>query len=116
MLVKLGVVEQRYRAVLQVLEGATATDVAKRYGVARQTVHDWLRRYANDGGLGGLVDRSSRPESCPHQMTALVEASVVALRRAHPAWGPSRILWQLETRWRRAAPEPVGGVSGLAAP
>ena len=41
MLVELGVVEQRYRAVLAALEGASVTDVAKRYGVARQTVHDW---------------------------------------------------------------------------
>ena len=96
MLVELGLVEQRYRAVLEVLEGASVTDVAKRYGVARQTVHDWLRRYANDGGLAGLADRSSRPGSCPHQMPALVEATVVAMRRAHPAWGPSRIVWQLE--------------------
>jgi transposase InsO family protein len=95
-LVELGVVEQRYRAVLEVLEGATVTDVAKRYGVARQTVHDWLRRYGGEGGLGGLADRSSRPESCPHQMPPLVEATVVSLRRAHPAWGPSRIVWQLE--------------------
>jgi DNA-binding transcriptional ArsR family regulator len=44
-------------AVLEVLdEGATVTDVARRYGVARQTVHQWLRRYANEGGLGGLAD------------------------------------------------------------
>ena len=28
------------------------TDVARRYGVARQTVHDWLRRYG-DHGLAG---------------------------------------------------------------
>jgi transposase InsO family protein len=95
-LVELGVVEQRYRAVLEVLEGATVTDVAKRYGVARQTVHDWLRRYAREGGLAGLADRSSKPDGCPHQMPALVEATVVAMRRAHPAWGPSRIVWQLE--------------------
>ncbi|HEY2130159.1 MAG TPA: helix-turn-helix domain-containing protein, partial [Streptosporangiaceae bacterium] len=53
MLVELGVVEQRYRAVLEVLdEGASVTDVARRYGVARQTVHEWLHRYANHGGLG----------------------------------------------------------------
>jgi transposase InsO family protein len=95
-LVELGVVEQRYRAVLEVLEGASVTEVARRYGVARQTVHDWLRRYANDGGLSGLADRSSKPESCPHQMPARVEATVVAMRRQHPAWGPSRIVWQLE--------------------
>ena len=96
MLVGLGVVEQRYRAVLEVLDGASVTEVAGRYGVVRQTVHGWLRRYANDGGLGGLADRSSRPASCPHQMPAVIEARVVALRRAHPGWGPARILWQLE--------------------
>ena len=56
-LVELGVVEQRYQAVLEVLnDGATVTDVARRNGVARQTVHVWLRRYASDG-LPGLVDR-----------------------------------------------------------
>jgi transposase-like protein len=85
-LAELGVVEQRYRAVLEVLdEGPSVTDVARRYGVARQTVHGWLRRYANDGGLGGLADRSSRPESCPHQMPPQVEARVLGIRRAHPS-------------------------------
>jgi transposase InsO family protein len=94
-LVELGVVEQRYQAVLEVLDGAAVVAVARRYGVTRQTVHGWLRRYANDGGLGGLADRSSRPASCPHQMTAQLEATIVAMRRAHPAWGPDRICWQL---------------------
>ena len=71
MLVELGVVEQRYRAVLEVLQdGAPVTEVARRYGVARQTVHSWLRRYGEEG-LGGLADRSSRPVSCPHQMPAV---------------------------------------------
>lgn len=68
MLVELGLVEQRYQAVLEVLnDGATVTDVARRYGVTRQTVHGWLRRYASSG-LAGLVDRSSKPVSCPHQI------------------------------------------------
>ena len=110
MLVELGVVEQRYRAVLEVLdEGVPVTVVARRYGVARQTVHEWLRRYANDGGLGGLADRSSRPESCPHQMSAAVEARIVAVRREHPGWGPSRIRWQLE----RAGVVPLPGRSSV---
>jgi transposase InsO family protein len=94
-LVELGVVEQRYRAVLEVLDGASVVEVARRNGVTRQTVHGWLRRYAGAGGLGGLADRSSRPASCPHQMPAVIEAAVVAMRRTHPAWGPDRILWQL---------------------
>jgi transposase InsO family protein len=109
-LVELGVVEQRYRAVLEVLdEGASVTDVARRYGVARQTVHGWLRRYANDGGLAGLADRSSRPQACPHQMSAVVEARVIKLRRDHPAWGPSRIAWQLE----RGGVAPLPGRSSV---
>ena len=95
MLVELGLVEQRYRAVCEVLEGATVVDVARRNGVARQTVHDWMRSYAVHG-LAGLPDRSSKPDSCPHQMSAVVEARIVALRRAHPGWGPRSIVHQLE--------------------
>ena len=106
MLVELGVVEQRYRAVLEVLEeGAPVVEVARRYGVARQTVHEWLARYANDGGLAGLADRSPRPASCPHQMPAVVEARIVGIRRDHPGWGPSRIRWELE----RAGVAPLPG-------
>ena len=82
-LVVLGVVEQRHRAVLEVFDGASVTEVARRYGVSRQSVHAWLRHYAG-AGLPGLVDRSSRPESCPHQMAVRVEAAVVQMRRDHP--------------------------------
>jgi transposase InsO family protein len=96
MLLELAVVEQRYQAVREVLDGAPVTVVARRFGVARQTVHEWLRRYAAGGGLANLADRSSRPSSCPHQMAPATEARVVAVRIAHPAWGPARILWQLE--------------------
>src|SRR5689334_9246053 len=104
MLVELGVVEQRYRAVLEVLEvGVSVTEVA------RQTVHEWLARYASEGGLGGLADRSSRPVSCPHQMPAVVEAQIVGIRRAHPGWGPSRTLFELE----RAGADPLPGRSAV---
>jgi transposase InsO family protein len=95
MLVELGLVEQRYQAVLEVLGGATVTEVACRYGVARQTVHDWLRRYGREG-MAGLVDRSSKPLSCPHQTPAEIEVRIVELRRAHPSWGPRSIVYQLE--------------------
>src|SRR5829696_6287464 len=95
MLVELRVGEQRYRAVWEVLDGASVTEVARRFGVSRQSVHSWLRRYAADGGLGGLGDRSLRPHGCPHQMSPVVEAKIVEVRRAHPAWGADRIGYQL---------------------
>ena len=96
MLREWSVAEQRYRAVWEVLDGATVTLVAQRYGVTRQTVHAWLRRYAADDGLGGLGDRSSRPHVCPHQMSPATEARIVEIRRAHEAWGADRIGYQLE--------------------
>lgn len=108
MLVELGLVEQRYKAVLEVLDGATVVDVARRNGVVRQTVHDWLRRYARDG-LAGLVDGSSKPQSCPHQMAPEVEAAIVELRRAHPGWGPRTIGYRLQ----RDGVEPVPGRSSI---
>jgi transposase-like protein len=42
-LVELSLMEQRYRAVMEVIEqGRTVTEVAARYGVSRQSVHTWL--------------------------------------------------------------------------
>jgi hypothetical protein len=114
-LVELGLVEQRFRAVTEVLEGASVVEVARRYGVVRQTVHDWLRRYAADGGLANLADRSSRPQSCPHQMPPSVEARVLGLRREHPGWGRrgSGTSWA-GSRWSRcrAARACIGRWSG----
>jgi transposase InsO family protein len=89
---ELRVGEQRYRAVWEVLDGASVMEVARRFKVSRQSVHTWLRRYAADQGLG---DRSSRPHGCPHQMSPVVEARIVEIRRSHPVWGADRIGYQL---------------------
>ena len=65
--------EQRYQAVLAVIsDGLSISQVAEKFGVSRQTLHAWLARYEAQG----LVDRSHRPVSCPHQMPAAVEAAV----------------------------------------
>jgi transposase len=96
-LVELSVVEQRYHAVLEVEAGCPVTEVAARHGVSRQSVHAWVARYRS-GGLAGLADRSHRPQACPHQTAADVEALVCELRRAHPRWGPVRLAFELERR------------------
>ena len=93
MLVELSVVEQRYQAVLAVLDGATVTEVASRFEVHRQTVHRWLARY-EQAGLAGLADRSHRPQGCPHQMPGEIEAQILEWRRRHPGWGPRRLVWE----------------------
>ncbi len=90
--------EQRYAAVLAVIaDGLSVSQVAEKVGVSRQTVHSWLARYEAQG-LEGLVDRSHRPVSCPHQMPAEVEAALLELRRSRPYWGPQRLVFELTKR------------------
>jgi transposase InsO family protein len=92
---ELSVAEQRYQAVLAVIsDGETITDVAARFGVSRQTVHNWLAKY-EAGGLENLRDGSHRPRSCPHQMQGAVEVELAVLRRRHPSWGPRRLVFEL---------------------
>jgi transposase InsO family protein len=101
--------EQRYQAVMAVqVDGLEVTVVAEKFGVSRQTIHAWLRRY-EAGGLDGLADRSHRPASCPHQMPPEVEAMVCELRRLHPYWGPARIGYRLA----RDGIEPVPSHMGI---
>jgi len=92
---EMSVAEQRYQAVLAVIEdGLDVTEAAAKAGVTRQTLHSWLSRYA-DGGLEALVDRSHRPRSCPHQMDPAIEVRLTELRALHPGWGPDRLLYRL---------------------
>jgi transposase InsO family protein len=97
MLRELNVVEQRYRAVVEVLSGTPVIEVAERYGVARQTVHRWMARYRAEG-LDGLADRSHAPRQHPWRIGAEMEALICELRRAHPRWGPRRLVFEMGRR------------------
>src|ERR1700744_2384498 len=92
-----GMAEQRYRAVLEVLAGVPVTEVAGRYGVSRQSVQTWLRRY-RDEGPSGLAARSHQVRPHPWQIPAELEAVVCELRRAHPRWGPKRLAFETGRR------------------
>lgn len=53
-------VEQRYRAVLEVLNGSPVTEVAVRYGVSRQAVYGWKTRHRRrDGRAAGGVEAAA---------------------------------------------------------
>jgi transposase len=88
--------ERRYDAVLGVIRDAfTVTEVAQKFGVSRQSVHTWMKRY-EEGGIEALAERSSRPSTSPTQIAGRVEARILELRRHHPSWGPVHLRWQLK--------------------
>lgn len=101
--------EQRYQAVLAVIrDGVPVVEVARRFGVSRQSVHFWLSRY-EDSGMPGLMNRSHRPSGCGHQMASDVEVLVLELRRRNLFWGPQRIRHELA----RVGVAPLPSVSGI---
>ena len=81
----------------------TMAELCRRYGVSRKTGYKLRDRFVADGPAG-LVDRSRAPHHHPNAVSADVEAAVVAVRGAHPTWGPKKIrAWltarDAETRW-----------------
>jgi len=62
--------------------------IAKAMGISRKCVKKWIDRYAVEGE-SGLEERSSRPHTCPHRTSAMVEQRIVELRqreRRGPDW------------------------------
>ena len=83
--------------MLEVMAGVPVIEVADRYGVSRQSVHAWLRRY-RDQGPPGLADRSHKVHAHPWQIPAELESAVCELRRAHRKWGPKRLVFEMGRR------------------
>ncbi|KNB49343.1 IS481 family transposase [Streptomyces caatingaensis] len=96
-------VEQRYRAVLEVLDGSPVSEVAVRYGVSRQAIYTWKAKYEAEG-LEGLREKSRRPRTSPTRLPAEVEALACEMRRANPRWGARRIAYEIAKAGSAGAP------------
>ena len=76
-------------------EGGNRRELCRRYGISPTIGYTWLHRFAQHG-VAGLTDQSRRPHTSPRQTPSAVEAAVVALREAHPAWGPRKLHRRLQ--------------------
>jgi transposase InsO family protein len=79
----------RLTMVMRIESGRPVAHVAAEMGISRPTAYKWWRRW-QEAGVEGLVDRSSRPRSCPHQTPPSIEAAIVELRTTLKH-GPARI-------------------------
>ena len=77
--------------------------LANRFGVSRKTAHKWIARHAQTGSAG-VQDRSHAPASPAHRLTATALERLIALRRAHPTWGPKKLRVLLTRELTAAAP------------
>ena len=80
-------IERGVRLALE--SGRPVAHVAAEMGISRPTAYKWWQRW-REGGVDNLVDRSSRPWSCPHQTAPKMAAQIEELRCTLKL-GPARI-------------------------
>ena len=92
---EVSVMEQRREFVrLALQEGVNRRELCRRFGISPEIGYKWIARWR--AGDEGLADRSRRPRNSPSQSNAAMEAAVLAVRDAHPAWGARKIVRCLE--------------------
>ena len=93
------VMDLKMQMVADCLKGEhTVADVARSYGVARKTVYKWLARYENEGAAG-LEGRSHAAIHCPHAIDDAVAEHIIAIKRAHPSFGPKKVMDRLRAQY-----------------
>ena len=76
----------------------SVTELSRRYGLSRKTIHSWKRRYEQEG-LKGLEPRSRRPHRSPGKAISQEwEQAVFELKRRRRRWGPKKIAAELQRR------------------
>ena len=70
------------------------TEASRKAHVGRGTFYYWKPRF-DEHGYAGLEEFASRAPAEPCRTSSAIEDKVIALRRAHPDWGKTRIADEL---------------------
>src|SRR5262245_62658868 len=86
------------------------SELCAHYQISRRVGYKWLQRYRLLG-LAGLADQRRTPHYSPTRTGPDIVALLVAARRAHPTWGPRKLLPYLARR-QPNLPGPVASTVG----
>ena len=93
--------QRREFVQLAMQEGVNRRELCRRFGISPDIGYKWLGRWTSGEEL---ADRSRRPHRSPQRTESAVEAHVVAVRDAHPAWGARKIWKRLYDSGMRPPP------------
>ena len=80
-------------------EGGSISELSRRYGLSRKTIHSWKRRYEQEG-LKGLEQRSRRPHRSPGEAISQEwKEEVLELKRRRRTWGAKKLVAALKRRY-----------------
>ena len=87
---KVSLMDQRKELILLSQQAdVNRRELFRRFGISPRTGYKWLAR-ATGGEKDWARDRSRRPHVSPMQSPKDIEAAVLEIRDAHPAWEPAR--------------------------
>ena len=72
------------------LRGGNFRALCREYGISAKTGYKWQERFLREGAHG-MVDESRRARSHPESLAEEQLCRIVALKLAHPHWGPRKI-------------------------
>jgi transposase InsO family protein len=75
----------------------SVTELAERFGISRTTAYKWINRFKQHG-QAGFHEHSRRPHVCPWQTDEAIVEELVKFRKAHPRWGPRKLLDLMQRR------------------
>jgi transposase InsO family protein len=91
-------VDERMRFMMAVEQQEESfAAICRRFGVSRRVGYKWVDRY-QEAGVEGLKDRSRAPLHHPQALTEVIAEQCLAVRHAHPSWGPVKVRKCLEGR------------------
>jgi putative transposase len=64
--------------------------ICRRFEVSRRVGYKWVERFEAEG-VAGLFDRSRAPLRHPQEIGPKIAEHCLAVRRAHPSWGPVKV-------------------------
>lgn len=84
-------------------KGEPIAQLCREYSISRATGHKWRRRF-RERGYEGLEEESRRPKSAALATAEDIVLAVLALRDAHPSWGPKMLVPVLRRRLGGSTP------------
>jgi len=88
---------------LAMQEGANIRQLCDGFQISRPTGYKWIKRFLEEGEAG-LQDRSRQPHRSPMKTVPEVEADVIEVRQANPAWGGRKIRSRLQALGQTIVP------------
>ena len=85
--------EREQRHFIEQWKGGRGTfvELCRQFGVSRKTGYTRVQRFKT-WGWEGLGDRSRAPRHHPNRVSRAVAQRLIAARKAHPTWGPKKLV------------------------